>query len=346
MEMSRLFRAAQDGVDRAAALTHGLLAFARRGRLDPRPVVLDEVVAGMAELMRRTVGPDIEVQLQLADGIWTARIDPGALESALLNLAINARDAMPDGGRLTFATQEMAVPASDLGEDEGVEPGDFLLVSVTDTGEGMSPELLARVLEPFFTTKPIGKGTGLGLSQTYGFVRQSGGFLRIESEPGRGTTVRLFLPRADVVPAGQDVPAAAGDTPATAPGESRRHTILLVEDEPAVRALAAETLRERGYVVLEAADGPSGLAALAPPARVDLLLTDVGLPGLNGRQLADAAREMRPMLPVLFITGYAGMALNNGLPPGMAAVAKPFSLDDLADKVAAMLVRESSPAAS
>jgi signal transduction histidine kinase/CheY-like chemotaxis protein/PAS domain-containing protein len=332
-ELSRLFRGAREGVDRAAALTHGLLAFARRGQLDPKPVVVDEVVRGMADLVGRTVGPGIEVRLSLNDGQWTTNLDPNRLESALLNLAINARDAMPEGGHLTFSTREVALSAAELAGEAGtVTPGDFVLLSVADSGHGMPPDVLARVFEPFFTTKPIGRGTGLGLSQLYGFVRQSGGLVRIESDIGRGTIVHVYLPRSDATLVAAD-PAAPRDAPADASGG----IVLLVDDEPAVRATAAEALRDRGYTVLEAADGPSGLAALAGADRVDILVTDVGLPGLNGRQVADAARERRPLLPVLFITGYAGTALDHGLPPGMAAIGKPFSLDDLAERVAAML---------
>lgn len=335
-ELPRLFAAARDGVARAASLTHGLLAFARRGRLDARPLALDEAVGGMADLIRRTVGPEIELRLRLCGGAWAALLDRGGLESALLNLAINARDAMPAGGVLAFATRELALSAHDLaGEPDPVAPGEFVEVAVSDTGEGMTPDVLARVFEPFFTTKPIGKGTGLGLSQIYGFVRQSGGMVRIASTPGEGTTVRLFFPRAAAeaalpAPAPAIAPRAAGE------GEESR-TLLLVEDEGAVRALTAETLRERGYEVLEAPDGPAALRLLAGARRVDLLVTDVGLPGLNGRQLADAARERRPGLPVLFITGYAGVALDGGLPPGMAAITKPFTHAALTERVAAML---------
>jgi PAS domain S-box-containing protein len=338
-DVPRLLLAGREGVDRAAALTHGLLAFARRGQLDARPTVVGEVVRGLADLVHRTVGPAIEVRLELGaggseDGDWTVQLDRNSLESALLNLAINARDAMPDGGCLTFATRELGPVAADLEMGNApAGPGEFVLVSVSDTGNGMPPDVVERAFEPFFTTKPIGQGTGLGLSQIYGFVQQSGGTVRITSEVGRGTTVNLYFPRA--------VAAAQAETVALQTGTRQDgtagRTVLLVEDEPAVRATAAELLRECGYVVLEAADGPSGLAVLTAATRLDLLVTDVGLPGLNGRQLADAARVRRPTLPVLFITGYAGEALNDALPPGMAVIAKPFPLDLLATRVAAML---------
>jgi PAS domain S-box-containing protein len=334
-DLPRLFKAAQDGVGRAAALTHRLLAFARRGRLDPVPVDVNDLVAGMLDLVRRTVGPGNTVRTHFHAGKWLVRCDASGLESALLNLAINARDAIPDGGTITLSTDHVRLSAGDLaGDGGGIPPGDFVLLSVTDTGAGMPPDVVARAFEPFFTTKPMGKGTGLGLSQTYGFVRQSGGFARIRSVPGEGTKVSLYLPRYE-----GDVAVAPAVSTAPSDGAGGM-TILLVEDEPAVRSLAAEILRDRGYVVLEAADGPSGLAALTGEARVDLLVTDVGLPGLNGRQLADAAREHRPTLPVLFITGYAGVALDGGLPAGMAAITKPFSLDDFVERVGAMFAVE------
>ncbi|MFC0386005.1 ATP-binding protein [Muricoccus vinaceus] len=283
--------------------------------------------------MNRTVGPAIKVRMDLSDGKWAVRLDPSGIESALLNLAINTRDAMSDEGRLTFSTREVFLSAADLRGDEVAGSGDFVLLSVTDTGTGMPADVQARAFEPFFTTKPLGKGTGLGLSQIYGFVRQSGGLVRIDSKEGAGTTVSLYLPRSHVATEAEEVAAPIGAVATKASGR----TILLVEDEAAVRALAAESLRDRGYLVLEAEDGPSGLAMIDRAAAVELLVTDVGLPGLNGRQLADAARERRPTLPVLFITGYAGTALNDGLPPGMAAIAKPFSLDHLAERVDLML---------
>ncbi|WP_018260713.1 ATP-binding protein [Methylobacterium sp. WSM2598] len=333
-ELPRLFRMAEEGVQRAAALTRGLLAFARRGQLDPKVVVVDDLVTSMTDLIRRTVGPGIEVRARQQHGSWRVRLDPSGLQSALLNLAINARDAMPEGGLLTFETEEVTLTAEALGPEREVAPGDFVLVTVSDTGSGMPPEVLARVFEPFFTTKPQGQGTGLGLSQLYGFVRQSGGFVRVASAVGTGTRVCLFLPRH----------CGEGDRGGEpAPGRTARkddgvgRTVLLVEDEGSVRSTIAERLRDAGYDVLEAGDGPAGLAILAGAARVDLLLTDVGLPGLNGRQLAEDARAQRPTLPVLFITGYAGLALEGALPPGMAAIAKPFPLDALADRVGAII---------
>jgi len=333
-EASRYVRLAQQSVTRAAALTHRLLAFARRQTLQPKLVELDELVRGMAGLIRQTVGPAITVDLHVGDGAWSVLCNPNQLENALLNLAINARDAMPDGGRLTFSTTDVALSATDVAGQDGAKAGDYVEIAVCDTGVGMDEAIRARAFEPFFTTKPIGQGTGLGLSQLYGFVRQSDGVVRLDSAPGQGTTVRLYLPR--------HAPAQLRAEPA-APGSQQEgagigEVVLLVEDEREVRALAAERLRELGYGVVEAMDGPAALRLLRDGARVDLLVTDVGLPGgLNGRQVADAVRERRPGLPVLFITGYAGSVLEGQLTPGMAVIGKPFTLDALAAQVRFML---------
>ncbi len=323
---------------RAAALTQRLLAFARRQPLDPRPVNANRLVASMEELLRRTLGPAIELEMVLAGGLWSALCDPNQLESAILNLAINARDAMPEGGRLTVETANAHLDEAYARAEGGeVRPGQYVTVSVTDTGAGMPPEVVARVFEPFFTTKPTGEGTGLGLSMLYGFVKQSGGHVRAYSELGRGTTMRLYLPRHR---SGKEESTAP---PVPAKPGAASGTVLLVEDEAAIRAMAAEMLAELGCRVLEAADGPAGLRILEGGARIDLLVTDVGLPGgLNGRQLADAARERRPALPVLFITGYAhNAAVGNGaaLDPGMEMMTKPFALDALATKIRGMIER-------
>ncbi len=328
---------ARQSVTRAAGLTHRMLAFARRQALHPQPVQPDALVRGMDELIRRTVGPGVALELRLRDGGWSALCDANQLESALLNLAINARDAMPDGGQLTIATADRQLTRADLADQDGAEPGDYVEVLVSDTGTGMTPEVAARAFEPFFTTKAIGQGSGLGLSQIYGFARQSGGFVRIESAPGQGTTLRIYLPRHAAVPSVPErAPAPARGAEAAVNAASG--TVLLVEDEPAVRSQLAAALRDRGYGVLEAGDGPAGLAVLRSGEPVDMLVSDVGLPGLNGRQLADAAREARPGLPVLLITGYAGTALEEtALAPGMALIGKPFSLDTLTARVGAML---------
>ncbi len=318
-EAARYVESARQTVQRAAALTHRLLAFARQLPLDPGPVNLDRLAAGMADLIRRTVGPAVQVELRLGNGTWHVLCDENQMENALLNLCVNARDAMPDGGWLTIATVETQLSAADLTDEEGLAPGAYAVISVTDTGAGMDPEVKARVFEPFFTTKPLGQGTGLGLSQLYGFVRQSGGLARIESAPGQGTTVRLYLPRHEPAPAedAQD-------------GGEATDVVLLVEDETMLRQAAAEWLREAGYRVLVAPDGAAVMRLLHGAGRVDALVTDVGLPGgMNGRQLADAAHARRPGLPVLFVTGYAGTAL----PPGAEVIRKLFTLDELAERV-------------
>ena len=326
-EAGRYLDAAREAAERAAGLTRRLLAFARRQRLEPKPVDADGLVAGLAELIRSTAGPGVGVELRLRDGTGSVLCDPSELESALLNLCINARDAMPEGGRLLIGTEKVHLTEADIPDGEAA-PGRYLAISVADTGAGMPPGVLERVFEPFFTTKPVGQGTGLGLSQVYGFVRQSGGLVRIESAPGRGTMVRLLLPRHEHVEAAEErgaMPPLRADA---------RGTVLLVDDEDAARGPAADRLRELGHAVLEARDGPEALRVLASSARPDLLVTDVGLPnGMNGRQVAETARERIPGLPVLFITGYAGTAL----PPGVEVIGKPFELDALSLRVQAML---------
>ncbi len=338
-EISRYVVSARQAVDRAARLTARMLAFARRQALEPTVVDPDRLVRGMEELIRRTVGPEIEVELSLHDGVWQACCDANQLESALLNLAINARDAMQDGGRLAFFTADRFCSAADLADQDDVAPGDYVEIAVTDTGVGMPPDVLARAFEPFFTTKPIGQGTGLGLSQLYGFVQQSGGFVRLESEPGRGTTVQLYLPRYRQPPNdAADPPAKPGGAGGGLSGKAAIGTVLVVEDEPGIRELIADALRDLGCQVIEAIDGPAGLRIVQSGLWYDLLLTDVGLPGLNGRQLAEAARQRRPDLPVLLITGYAGKALeDDALPLGMEVIRKPFAFDALAERVRVLL---------
>ena len=325
----RYLDATQDVANRAAGLTRRLLTFARRKHLDPTPLSPDELVADMAELVRRAVGPEITVDLQLRDGAWGVRCDASELESAILNLCINARDAMPHGGRLTVGTEDARLTAAEVAGQQGLSHGEYVAIIVADTGSGIPAEVLERVFEPFFTTKPLGEGTGLGLSQVYGFTRQSGGLVRIESMPGQGTAVRLLLPRYQ--PAEQDKPQHAVPADAEAGGV----TVLLVDGEAGVRKAAAARLRELGHQVLEAADGPAALRLLDEvDTRIDLLVTDVGLPGgLNGRQVAEAVREHVPTVPVLFVTGFTGAVL----PPGTEVIDKPFELEILAQRVQAML---------
>ena len=324
----------QDSVRRAAALTQRLLAFSRRQTLDPKPTDVNRLVGGMEELIRRTVGPGIALEVVGAGGLWPVRVDASQLENSLLNLCINARDAMPDGGRLTIATANMSLDERAAAEHE-LAPGQYISLSVIDTGAGMSAEVMARAFDPFFTTKPLGRGTGLGLSMVYGFVRQSGGQVRIRSELGHGTTMCAYFPR-HVGEAGEDEVAAAREAMARGDGE----TVLVIEDEATIRLLITEVLQEAGYQVIGAEDGRAGLRMVESTSRIDLLVTDVGLPGgMNGRQVADAARVMRPGLKVIFITGYAEKAAvgNGHLERGMAVLTKPFEVAALANKVRAMI---------
>jgi PAS domain S-box-containing protein len=331
--VGRYIDAAMTSANRAAALTHRLLAFARRQPLIPESVDANQLVVSLEDLLRRTIGETIDLVITASDDLWGTLCDPNQLESALLNLAINARDAMPGGGRLTIATANARLDGV-AADTPALAPGDYVCIDVTDTGTGMSPEVAARAFDPFFTTKPIGQGTGLGLSMIYGFARQSNGHVTIDSQLGRGTSVRIYLPRHDGGIAAAPAPGASAAERA-ASGE----TVLVVEDEPVVRGIILEMLQEQGYRTLAAVDGPSGLRSLRANERIDLLVTDVGLPGMNGRQLADQARETRPDLKVLFITGYAeSVAISNGfLQPGMEMITKPFDLDNLSRRVRAMV---------
>jgi len=334
-EIGRYVEAAQGAAQRAATLTQRLLAFSRRQTLDPRPTDANRLISGMEDLIRRTVGPDIDLEVVGAGGLWLIEIDQPQLENALLNLCINARDAMaPHGGRLTIETANKWLDDRHA-RDRDLAPGQYISICATDTGSGMSPETIERIFEPFFTTKPIGQGTGLGLSMIHGFVRQSGGQIRVYSELGLGTTMCLYLPRHHGVLTEADPVMIR---PETALGQGE--TVLVIDDEPSVRALVAEVLRDQGYASIEASDGPSGLRILEQDIQIDLLITDVGLPGgVNGRQVADAARIRRPDLKVLFITGYAeNAAVGNGLlAPGMEVMTKPFAMSEFASKVTAMI---------
>ena len=330
-DLDRYIGAAQGAAKRAAALTHRLLAFSRRQTLDPQPTNVNRLVAGMEEMIRRTVGPAVAVEVVAAGGLWAALLDPNQLENAMLNLCINARDAMPDGGRITIESANKWLDERAAAERD-VPPGQYVTLCVSDNGTGMSAEIVARAFDPFFTTKPLGTGTGLGLSMVYGFVRQSGGQARIYSEPGQGTTICLYLPRHF---GETDIPELPARVIAAPEAETHR-TVLVVDDEPTVRMLVTEVLDDLGYAAIEVADGAAGLRVLQSDVRIDLLVTDVGLPGgLNGRQVADAARAARPGLNVLFITGYAENAvLSHGhLEPGMHVLTKPFAMEALAARI-------------
>jgi PAS domain S-box-containing protein len=334
--IERFINGAQASAQRAAALTQRLLAFSRRQTLDPKPTDVNRLALGMEDLIRRTVGPAIKVEVVGAAGLWPTRVDAAQLESALLNLAINARDAMPRGGRLTIETANKWLDGR-AGRERDLSPGQYISICVTDSGTGIPKDIVDRIFDPFFTTKPIGQGTGLGLSMIHGFVRQSGGQVRVYSEPGEGTTMCLYLPRYTGDLSDEDHHADAGIAE-TGTGE----TVLVIDDEPTVRMLIVEVLEEAGYRPLEAEDGPSGLKILESGSRIDLLITDVGLPGgMNGRQVADAARRTRPDLKVLFVTGFAeNAAVGNGhLEPGMEVITKPFVMAELASKITEMIER-------
>jgi PAS domain S-box-containing protein len=327
-ELDRFIAGAMGAAGRASALTHRLLAFSRRQPLDPRPVAANALIVSMEDLLRRTMGEQVSLELGLTEDLWLTLCDPNQLENAVLNLAINARDAMPGGGRLGIRTGNAPLDAP-TGRATDMRAGDYVVVSVYDTGTGMDEDTVAKAFEPFFTTKPIGQGTGLGLSMIYGFARQSEGYVKINSRVGEGTAVHLFLPRHHGT---LDAHAAAA---AVVAPEAAGETVLVVEDEPVVRALIVEVLADLGYAALEAADGPSGLAILQGRQRIDLLITDIGLPGLNGRQVADAGRLKRPGLKVLFMTGYAENAAcaSGFLEDGMAMMTKPFAMDVLAARI-------------
>ncbi len=335
-DVDRFMDGAMKSAERAAGLTHRLLAFSRQQSLDPKAVDVRALALSMQDLLTRTLGEQVSLSIEVADDVWPAVSDMNQLESALLNLAINARDAMPNGGRLTIAARNGALTAADVAHLPDVDAGDYVELSVTDTGQGMAPEVVAKAFDPFFTTKPIGQGTGLGLSMIYGFVRQIGGHAAIESGLGEGATIRLYLPRA--TPA--DL-AANGVGPSAPLRAGAGEIVLVVEDEASVRALVVEVLSELGYQALEAPDGDTALTHLRSDQPIDLMITDVGLPGLNGRQLAEIARRQRPNLGVLFVTGYAPSAAVRAdfLDPGMDMISKPFAMGDLAFKISEMIAR-------
>ncbi|AVU76856.1 MULTISPECIES: ATP-binding protein [Pseudomonas] len=320
--------------NRAAGLTHRLLAFSRRQSLDSKAVQMNTLVLSMGELLQRSLNESIRLDMELDDQLWIAEADPNQLESALLNLVLNARDAMPDGGQLVVKTLNQHLDADFTQAYTNLEPGDYVVLSVQDSGCGMPEAVINRAFDPFFTTKPIGQGTGLGLSMIYGFSKQSRGHVTIDSEVGKGTTVSLYLPRF----VGEEVHEPRVDTQ-HAPYAQDGETVLIVEDDPAVRVLVSAVLSELGYAFVEAADADGAVPILQSSQRIDLLISDVGLPGMNGRQLAEIGRQIRPDLRVLFITGYAEHAAVRGgfLDPGMQMITKPFTFDLLTAKVREMI---------
>ncbi len=323
-------KAAIASANRAAALTHRLLAFARRQPLDPKPVAVNSLIASVEDMLRRALGESIQLHILAGADLWLTRCDSNQLENAILNLVINARDAMPNGGDITIEASNAEIDSSNV-----LKPGQYVCISVTDNGTGMSPEVIAKAFDPFFTTKPLGQGTGLGLSMIYGFVMQSGGDITMRSQVGEGSSISLYLPRyrGEIASSTHDV-GGTGSFRAL-----QEHTVLVVEDEPVVRRLIAELLQELGYRVIEAGDGKSGLDILLSNEPIELLITDVGLPELNGRQMADSARQHRPKLKVLLMTGYAEHAIQEkeGLAAGMRMMTKPFQMEALAQRVQEMI---------
>jgi len=336
-DIEKYMLVAQGATKRAAALTHRLLAFSRKQTLDPKVINVDDLIHGMLELIQRTVGPDVEVRHVGAVGLWSALVDPSQLENALLNLCINSRDAMPGGGKITIEAANCWVDKERSVQLE-MPQGQYLSLCVSDTGSGMTADIIEKAFDPFFTTKPLGEGTGLGLSMIYGFAKQTGGQARIYSEVGQGTMVCIYLPRhGGAVDAEETIKQAAMSQMAKA-GE----TVLVVDDEPTVRMLVSDVLQELGYTVIEAADGAGGLRLLQSNARIDLLITDIGLPGgMNGRQMVDAALLNRPGLKTLIITGFAENALltNGQVESGLSVLTKPFAIEALAARIRELLSR-------
>jgi PAS domain S-box-containing protein len=334
-DVGKFITGAMEGANRAAALTQRLLAFSRQQPLSPQALSTNQMVSGMSELLRRTLGEMIELETVHAGGLWRTYADPGQLENAIVNLAVNARDAMPEGGRLTIETANCHLDDA-YADEHDVPAGQYVMVAVTDTGIGMPPEVVAKAFDPFFTTKGVGKGTGLGLSQVFGFVKQSGGHVKIYSEPGHGTTIKIYLPRFFG-------PAETSQRPVkqSVPRGSSSEVILLVEDDERVRELAVQMIRDLGYGVIEASGGIEGLRALDEHPEVSLLFTDVVMPGMNGRELADEAKRRRPDLKVLFTTGYTRNAVvhNGVLDPGVNLLQKPATLEQIATKIRSILDR-------
>jgi PAS domain S-box-containing protein len=336
LHLHRLIDAALRGVERATVLTHRLLAFSRRQPLEPKPIDVNRLIVGMSDLLSRTLGEQVSIETVMAAGLWQISADPNQIENAVLNLAVNARDAMPSGGKLTIETANAHLDEAYAVANEEVNPGQYVMIAVSDTGLGMSSEIIGRIFEPFFTTKRIGEGTGLGLSQVHGFVKQSGGHIKVYSEPGEGTTVRLYFPRVETSGPETGEIAKSPTVQSARSGE----TVLVVEDDEGVRSHSTGVLRELGYAVLEAADGDAALSLLATEPGITLLFTDVGLPGaFNGRQLAEEALKRRPDLKILFTTGYARNAIvhQGRVDPGVRLIVKPFTYEALAAKIRGIL---------
>ncbi len=330
----RQLNAASEAAKRAASLTQRLLAFSRQQPLRPETFDVNKLVSNMSELLRHSIGADIRLETVLAGGVWKISADPNQLESVILNLCVNSRDAMPEGGHLTIETQNAYLDKRYVSSELGVPAGQYVLIAVTDSGTGMPAETVEKAFDPFFTTKEVGKGTGLGLSQVYGFVKQSGGHVKIYSEVGQGTTIKIYLPRS------LDTETEAEPETDLELAEARRQeTILIVDDEPAVRQFSVDALMELGYRVLEAGSAASALALFASHPEIDLLFTDIVMPDTNGRKLADQARQLLPNLKVLYTTGYTRNAVvhNGVLDAGVELIGKPFTLDDLAARVRELL---------
>ncbi len=335
--LARVVDNAMRGARRAAVLTERLLAFSRKKALEPKPLNANALVAGMSDLLRRTLGEAITVHTTLAADLWFIEADVTELETAILNLAVNARDAMPAGGELFIATENVELDDVYVALEAEVKPGPYVMMSVTDTGTGMSAEVLRQVFEPFFTTKADGRGTGLGLSQVYGFVKQSGGHVKLYSELDRGTTVKIYLPRIE---SGAAVDQHLGESNRRVPGARLTETVLVVEDDEDVRAYTVSSLRGLGYTVFEAADAAAALKILDAEGSIQLLFTDLGLPGnMDGKALAARAQAIRPALGVLITTAYAGNALihEGRLDRGIDLLSKPFTLSALAHRVRQIL---------
>ncbi|MGC1790668.1 MAG: ATP-binding protein [Pseudolabrys sp.] len=326
------------GAERAAQLTQRLLAFSRRQPLNPRVLDINKLIVAISDLLTRTLGENIELETISGAGLWNVEVDASEMESTLLNLALNARDAMPTGGKLTIETSNAYLDDEYCREHEGILPGQYILVAITDSGAGMSAETIDRAFEPFFTTKEAGKGTGLGLSQVYGFMKQSGGHVKIYSEPGEGTTIKLYLPRRE----GNELVISGDDDLNSERGGGE--TILIVEDDDGVRQYASEILRDLNYQVIEAKDSATALRLLDADKKFDLLLTDVVLPGKNGRELANEVERRRPGTKIIFMTGYSRNAIvhHGRLDPGIELIPKPLTERVLARKIRQVLDRPSS----